>query len=93
MEQMHDEIDEIEQNPTTLTETFDVVGSSSELLHLFYDVLPDRAHVRVRRPTPDNEEVGHIRHAAQIEQHDVVRLVIQTDGCRALRERDRTAIR
>src|SRR5689334_20587127 len=89
VEQMHDKIDEIEKNPTALTESFDVVSSCSELLHLFYYVFPNRAHVCIRRPTPDDEEVGHVGHPAQIEQHDIVRLVLHTDRSRSPSERIR----
>ena len=47
---------------------------------------PQRAHVRVRGAAGDEEVVRHVRHAGEAEEHDVVRLVLEQDRRRPLRE-------
>ena len=42
------------------------------------------ADVRVRRAARDDEEIRHVGDAAQVEQHDVLRLVVDGDLRRAL---------
>ena len=75
MEDVHDEVDEVEQHPAALRRALrrDAPASPSFFISCHH-VLADRAHVRVRRAAGDDEEVGHVGDAAQVEQHDVVAL-------------------
>jgi hypothetical protein len=86
MEQMHDEIDVIQKHPPSLLHAFDVVGDAAFLLELFLNVLTERSNVRVGGTAGDHEEIRHVRHALQPENHDVDGLVVSQDGRRAFRE-------
>ena len=51
-------------------------------------MLAERADVRVRRAAHDQEEVGHVGDAAEVEKRDVLSLVVDGDLRGALRERE-----
>ena len=79
MEQVHDEIDIIQQHPSALLHAFHVMGAHTVFAQLFLNVLTERAYVRIRGAARDDEKVRHIGDTFEPEDHDVVRLVICGD--------------
>jgi hypothetical protein len=77
MEDVHDEVDVVEQRPAALLEPLGVVHRQPGLLQLEHHVLRYRAHVRVRAAAGDDEEVGHVGDALEVEQDDVAGLEVE----------------
>ena len=98
MKQVDDEVDEVEQHPPALFQSFDVMNRKAFLLQLGDDVLTERSDVRVRCTAGDEEEIRHVGNDKvlfvpvvslyAIEEHDVLCFVVDGDLCGAVRERE-----
>jgi len=88
MEEMDDEVDEVEEHPTTFLESLDVMHRESFFLQLRDDVLTERPHMGIGGSARDEEEIGHVCHSAQIEEYDVLSFVVDGDLCGALGKRE-----
>ena len=77
MEDVDYKIEEIEQHPAALFQSFSVMHGQSCLLHLRDYVLADRSHVGVGGSARNDEIVSHVGDACQIEYYDVVCFHIQ----------------
>lgn len=71
MEDVHDTVHVVEQRPATLRQPFGHTSRHASGLEPCLYMFSYGSDVRIGCPTSDNKEVGHIRHAAQIEDHDV----------------------
>jgi len=80
MEYVDYEVHKVEQNPSALLNTLDMVYPYAFFLELGDEVLANCADVRVGSPTRDNEIICHVRDAGQIEKHDVIRFHVQTEA-------------
>ena len=79
MEDVHDDIDKIQEHPTTLLNPFHVQHRRPSLFHTLDNPLGDTSHVRIRRSARNHEVVGDIGHPVQIEHHDIVSLEFMTE--------------
>ena len=77
MEYVNYEIEEIEQHPAALLQTFGVVHGQSRFLHLRDHMLADRSHVGIGGSARYDEVVRHVSDALQIQKDDVVRFHVQ----------------
>jgi len=77
VEQVHDDIHVIEQRPASLRDTFGVMYWLPLGLETLHKVLGGAADVRIGCPAGDDEEVSHVRHAAQVKDDNVGRLVVE----------------
>src|SRR3954463_14631190 len=76
VKEVDDEIHEVEQNPAATGQTLDVVCVMTATVQLFHDRLSDTAHVSVRGPRRDHEEIGGIIQAAKVEHNQMISLQI-----------------
>ena len=63
-----------------------MVRRRAVFLQAFLNILAERPHVRIGRSAGDDEEVRHVGNTLEAQHHDVVRLVIQGDRRRLLRQ-------
>ena len=77
MEDVNYEIEEIEQDPATLLQSFGVMHGQSRLFHLRDHVLAYRPHVSVGSSARNYEVVRHVGDAGQVEEYDVVAFHVQ----------------
>jgi hypothetical protein len=78
---MDHEVDVVEEDPAALLEPLDGLHLQSLGLEGIDDALCGGAHMGIGGAAGDEEEVGHVGHASQIEAHDVLRLgVAEGDG-------------
>ena len=87
MKDVHDEIDEVEEDPAALFESLDVMCGRTFFLQIFYHVLTDGTDVSVRRAARDDEKIRHVGDTPQIQKDDILSLIIQRDLRGALRQR------
>ena len=78
MEDVDYEVHEVEQYPSALLNTFDMVYPYAFLLELGDEMLTDGTDVRIGCPARNHEVFGHVGDAAEVEQHDVVCFHVQT---------------
>ena len=78
MEDVDYEIHEVEEYPSALLNTFDMVYPYAFFLELGDEMLANCAYVSVRGPACDNEIICHVGYAAQVEQDHIVRFHVQT---------------
>ncbi len=72
MEYVNYEIEEIEQDPAALLQSFGVMHGQSRLFHLRDHVLAYRPHVSIGSSARDDEVVRHVGDAGQVEKYDVI---------------------
>ncbi len=84
MEYVNYEIEEIEQDPAALLQSFRMVDRHSHFFHLRDHVLAYRPHVSVGSSARDDEVVRHVGDAGQVEKYDVVGFHVEAKLCGAL---------
>ena len=72
MKQVDDHIHIVEERPAPLRDSFGVMDRLTGGPQSFDQMLGGAAHVRVRRSAGDHEEIGHVRHTAQVQDNDVL---------------------
>lgn len=73
---MHDHIYIVEQRPASLRDAFGVMHWLPLGLEPFHKVLGGAADMRIGSPAGYHKEVGHVRHAAQVQDDNVGCLVV-----------------
>src|SRR6476646_5650705 len=79
VKQMDYEVHEVEQNPPAAGEALDVMRVVALAVELVHDRFRDAADMGIRRSGRDDEEVGGVRQAPQVEYHELTALQI-VDG-------------
>ena len=74
---MHDDVHVVEQRPTSLRDTFGVMHWLPFGFEPFDKVLGGTANVRIGSPAGYHKKVGHVRHAAQVQDDNVACLVVE----------------
>src|SRR6266496_1634227 len=80
VEHVDDEINEIEQHPTSLLQPFSMMNPHSLFFQLRDQVLAHCSDMRIRGSAGDDEVVRHIGDTFQIQENDVVGFHVLTQG-------------
>jgi hypothetical protein len=80
MEDVHYTVQIVEHGPSALCQTLCLTCRHASGLEPCLYVLSDRPNVSVGGPIRDNKEVGHVRHTAHIEDHDLGGLEVFGEG-------------
>lgn len=72
MKDVHYKIHKVEQYPSALLNTFDMVYPYAFLLKLGDEMLANCSHVSVRSTAGDHEVISHVCDTAKIQQDDVI---------------------
>src|SRR5262245_6032575 len=74
---MHDHIGEIHQDPLPATKAFDGDRLDSQLGKILFDSLRDRLDLAVGPARADNKVVGDGSGLAHVDEHQIVRLLLE----------------
>ena len=74
---MNNEIDVVEETPFSFLCTFDMQRSRSEFPESFIDTFGDCLIVAAGGPGADDEMVGERTNLVEVEDHDVLRLLVE----------------
>src|SRR5215208_5834893 len=91
MEDVDYEIDEVQQDPSPLLNTLNMMYPYAFFLQLSDEIFSNRANVSVGSSAGYYEVISHVRDAAQVQQYDVVCFHVQTNTGGAHRGRSRLA--